>query len=144
MAKPSTDPKTVVPAEYHDYLDVFSKEVSDTLKPYGKYNYKIELLKDTVPSNLKYSVLQGMSAPQLEFVKKFLEKHIKKGFIEASNASCSSSILLAKKPGGGIKFCVNYQKLNSLTKKDAYPLPLIAQIIARLKNAIVFTKIDIC
>ena len=84
-----------------------------------------------------------MSIPQLKFVKKFLEEHLKKRFIEASSAPCSSPILLAKKPGGGIRFCVDYQKLNSLTKKNAYPLPLIAETIAKLKKAIVFTKIDI-
>ena len=44
--KPPTNPKTVVPVEYHDFLDVFLKDISDTLRPYGKYNHKIELLKD--------------------------------------------------------------------------------------------------
>ena len=141
--KPLTDPKTVVPEEYHDFLDVFSKDISDTLRPYGKYNHKIELLKKKELSDLGHSALRGMSVPQLEFVKKFLEEHLKKGFIEASSAPCSSPILLAKKPGGGIRFCVDYQKLNSLTKKDAYPLPLIADTIARLKKAVIFTKIDI-
>ena len=141
--KPVTDPRTVVPEEYHDLLDVFSKDISDTLRLYGKYDHKIELLKDKELSNLGHSALRGMSTPQLEFVKKFLEEHLKKGFIEASSAPCSSLILLAKKPGGGIRFCVDYQKLNSLTKKDAYPLLLIAETIVRLKKAIVFTKIDI-
>ena len=141
--KPPTDPKTVVPAEYHDFFDVFSKDISDTLRPYGKYNHKIELLKDKDLSDLGHSALRGMSAPQLEFVKKFLEEHLKKRFFEASSAPCSSLILLAKKPGGGIRFCVDYWKLNLLTKKDAYPLPLIAKTMARLKKAIVFTKIDI-
>ena len=142
--KPPTDPKTVVPAEYHDFLDVFSKDISDTLRPHRKHDHKIELLKDKdLASDLGHSALRGMSTPQLEFVKKFLEEHLKKGFIEASSAPCSSPILLAKKPDGGIRFCVDYRKLNSLTKKDAYPLPLIAETIARLKKAIVFTKIDI-
>ena len=122
---------------------MFSKDISDTLRPYGKYDHKIELLKDKELSDLGHSALRGMSTPQLEFVKKFLEEHLKKGFIEASSAPCSCPILLAKKPGGGIKFCVDYRKLNSLTKKDAYPLPLIAETIARLKKAIVFTKINI-
>ena len=84
-----------------------------------------------------------MSTPQLEFVKKFLEEHLKKIFIEASSAPCSSPILLAKKPGGGIRFYVDYWKLNKLTKKDAYPLPLIAKTITRLKKAVIFMKIDI-
>ena len=141
--KPLTDPKTVVPEEYHDFFDVFSKDISDTLRPYGKYDHKIELLKDKELSDLGHSALRGMSTPQLEFVKKFLEEYLKKKFIEASSAPCSSPILLAKKPGGGIRFCVNYRRLNSLTKKDAYPLLLIAETMARLKKAIVFTKINI-
>ena len=106
--KPSTDPKSVVPAEYHDFFDVFSKDISDTLRPYGKYDHKIELLKDKNLSNLGHSALQGMSVPQLELVKKFLEENLKKNFIKASSAPCSSPILLAKKPGGGIRFCVDY------------------------------------
>ena len=141
--KPPTDPKTVVPAEYYDFLDVFLKDIFDTLRPYGKYDHKIELLKDKDLSDLGHSALQRMLVPQLKFVKKFLEEHLKKGFIEASSALCSSPILLAKKPGGGIRFCVDYQKLNLLTKKDAYPLPLIVETIARLKKAVIFTKIDI-
>ena len=85
-----------------------------------------------------------MSAPQLKFVKKFLKEYIKKDFIEASNAFYSSLILLIKEFGGGIRFCVDYQKLNLLTKKDAYLSPLIIETIAKLKKAIMFTKIDIC
>ena len=142
--KPPTDPKTVVPVEYHDFLDVFSKDISDNLRSYRKYNHKIELLKDkNLVSNFGHSTLQGMLTPQLKFVKKFLEKHLKKRFIKASSAPCSSPILLAKKPGGRIRFCVDYWKLNKLTKKDAYLLPLIAKIMARLKKTIVFTKINI-
>ena len=38
---------------------------------------------------------------------------------------------------------MDYKKLNELTKKDAYPIPLIAEILAQLKSAKVFTNIDI-
>ena len=115
VTKPLTDPKTVVWVKYHDFIDVFSKETSNTLSPHTKLNHKIELLKDA--GELGHSALWGMSVPQLEFVKKFLEEHLKKRFIKASSAPCSSPILLAKKPDERIRFCVDYQKLNSLTKK---------------------------
>ena len=85
-----------------------------------------------------------MSEPKLQFVKKFLEEHLKKGFIKASSAPCLSHIMLAAKLGGSIRFCINYRRLNELTKKDAYPIPLIKEILAQLKNAKIFTKIDIC
>ena len=84
-----------------------------------------------------------MSKPQLEFVKKFLGKNLKKSFIKASRASCSSLILLAKKLSERICFCVDYKRLNKLTKKNAYPIPLIAETLAQLKGAKIFTKIDI-
>ena len=42
-ARPETNPKTVVPEEYHDLLDVFSKKDSDTLPPHRKYDHKIIL-----------------------------------------------------------------------------------------------------
>ena len=54
------------------------------------------------------------------------------------------TLMLASKPGGGIRFCVDYnRKLNELTIKDAYPIPLIEEALVQLKSAEVFTKIDI-
>ena len=144
VTKPPTDPKTVVPAEYYEYLDAFSKDISNTLRLYGKYNHKIEFFNDVKTSNLGHSVFQKMSMLQLKFVNKFLEEHLKKRLIEINNAPCFSFILLVKKPGGNIRFCVDYKKLNTLIKKDTYPLPLIAETIVRLKKAVIFIKIDIC
>ena len=113
--KPATDPATVVPECYHDFLDVFSKEASDKVLPHSKYDHHIELVQGGKDHG--QAALQNMSKPQLELVKKFLEEYLKRGFIEASRAPCSSPILLVRKSGGGVRFCVNYRKLNALTKK---------------------------
>ena len=131
----------MVPECYHKFLDVFLKEALDVVSPHSKYDHKIELVNGG--KNHGQAALRGMSKPQLEFVKNFLKENLKKGFIEASRAPCLSPILLAKKPGGGICFCVDYRRLNELTKKDAYPIPVIAETLAQLKGAKVFTKIDI-
>ena len=48
-----------------------------------------------------------------------------------------------KKPSGGLRFCVDYRKLNAITKKDRYPLPLIDETLARLDKSQIFTKLDI-
>ena len=77
-------------------------------------------------------------------MKKFLEKYLKKRFIKASSTLCSSRIMLVAKPGGGIKFCVDYRHLNKFTKKNTYPILLIKETLVQLKNAKVFTKINIC
>ena len=136
-----TDPKTVVPEEYHEYLDVFSKETSDTLSKHLKYDHWIQILEGY--KNHGNSLLQAMFEPKLQFVKKFVEEHLKKGFIKVSSAPCLSPIMLAMKLGGGVRFCVDYWRLNELTIKDTYPIPLIEETLALLKSAKVFTKIDI-
>ena len=84
-----------------------------------------------------------MSESKLQFMKKFLKEHLKKSFIEASSAFCSLRIMLAAKSGGDIRFCVNYRRLNEFTKKDTYSISLIKKTLAQLKNAKVFTKINI-
>ena len=139
--KTPMDPKTVVPENYHKFLNVFSKETSDTLSEHSKYDYRIQFLEDY--KNYSNSLLQAMSEQKLQFVKKFLEENLKKEFIKASSAPCLSLIMLAVKLGRGVRFCVDYKRLNKYTVKDAYPIPLIKETLAQLRNAKVFMKIDI-
>ena len=139
--KTPTDPKTMVPEEYHEFLDVFSKEASDTLSEHSKYDHRIRFLKGY--KNHGNSPFWAISEPKLQFVKKFMEEHLKKRFIKVSGACYSSSIMLAVKPGGDVWFCVDYRRLNKLTVKDAYLIPLIKETLAQLKNAKVFMKINI-
>ncbi len=85
-----------------------------------------------------------MSPQELDAIKYYLDLHLAKGFIQASSAPYPSPVLFVKKPGGGIRFCVDYRRLNAITKKDRYPIPLIEEILAQLEGAKYFTKIDIC
>ena len=50
---------------------------------------------------------------------------------------------MAKKPSGRLRFYVNFRRLNSITQKDRYPIPLINKLMERVNGARVFTKIDI-
>jgi len=54
-----------------------------------------------------------------------------------------SPILSVKKADGDLRFYVNYRKLNKITKKDRYLLPLIIETLARIEGVKYFTKIDI-
>ena len=51
-------------------------------------------------------------------VKKYINKYLDKGFIYPSIFLAAAPILLAKKPGGGIRFCINYKGLNAITIKN--------------------------
>lgn len=53
------------------------------------------------------------------------------------------SVLFVKKPGRRIRFCINYPRLNVITKKDCYPILLIEKTLTQLKGTKYFTKLDI-
>ena len=55
---------------------------------------------------------------ELEAVQQYLAENLEKGFIILSNAPFASSILFIKKPNRDLRFCVDYQKLNTISKKD--------------------------
>ncbi len=80
---------------------------------------------------------------ELDVVKWYLDSYLAKRFIQASSASYSLPILFVKKTGVGIRLCVYYRRLNAITKKNRYPIPLIEETLAQLEGAKYFTKIDI-
>ena len=73
-----------------------------------------------------------MSGYKLEQVKKYLDEYLKKGFIIPSKALFASPILFAEKPNGGLRFCVDYRKLNAITKRNRYPILLIDEVLIRI------------
>jgi hypothetical protein len=66
-----------------------------------------------------------MLREELVVLQKELMSLLNKGFIQVSNSPTALLVLFARKLGGGLQLCVNYQALNALTKKDWYPLLLI-------------------
>jgi len=73
-----------------------------------------------------------MLKDKLLVIKKYINEHLNKGFIRPSILLVAAPILLAKKLGGGIRFCVNYRGLNAIIIKNQYPVPLIRETLKRL------------
>ena len=59
-----------------------------------------------------------ISKDKLLVIKKYINKHLNKGFIYFSISLIAAPIFLAKKPGGGIQFYINYRGLNIITIKN--------------------------
>jgi len=112
---------------YHDFLNVFDKEKTTQLFLHQSYDHKIELEGE---SQLSRSRLYLMSSYKLQKVKEYLEENLKKKFITFSKASFASSILFVEKKDDSLCFCVNYQKLNALIKRDRYSILLIDEVLA--------------
>ncbi|SLM36861.1 Reverse transcriptase domain [Lasallia pustulata] len=134
------DLRTKVPREFHDFLDVFDRRAAEVLPPNQTYDYKIKIDSD---GPLPKSRLYPMSQFKLEKTKEYLEENLQKGFITPSNAPYASPILFAQKSNGDLRFCVDYRKLNALTKKDRYPLLLIDEMLAQMSGCKFITKFDI-
>jgi hypothetical protein len=84
-----------------------------------------------------------MSQEKLKALRKFLDENLEKGFIRASTSPVASLVLFVKKPNGDLHLCVNYRKLNAITDKDQYPIPLTKETLDRLAKAKFYTKLDI-
>ena len=145
--KKHTDPKTKLPATYYPWLDAFDRKKADALPPFRGpgIDHSIELEKDSNGNELEapWGPLYSMSREELLVLRKTLTDYLDKGFIRVSNSPAAAPILFAKKPGGGLRFCVDYRALNRITKKDRYPLPLIRETLNNISQAKWFTKLDI-
>jgi hypothetical protein len=136
------DSKSIILSEYHDFLNVFSKENTNILSSHKKHDHRIKLEKDHEFDH-EYASLYNLLKKKLLLIKKYLKKYLNKKFIEFSTVSYVSFILFAKKSDDELRFCVDYKKLNAIIKKNRYSISLIAKTIARLFKTKWMIKIDI-
>jgi hypothetical protein len=70
-----------------------------------------------------------MSKEELLVLKKTLTELLNKGFIRVSSLFAEALVLFARKPGGKLRFCVDYRRLNEITQKDRTLLPFITETL---------------
>ena len=81
--------------------------------------------------------------PALESnLKEQLEEWLKHDVIEESNSPWSFALVAVKKKNCKIRWCIDYRRLNSITKRDTFPAPLIKDNLSRLANSTVFSGLD--
>ena len=122
-----------VPSKYHEFADI--------LLPYCPYDLKINLEESAQPL---IGLIYSLSASEQESLKEFIEENLNTDFIQPTSSPHSAPVLFVKKKDSSLHLCVDFHRLNHISKKDRYPLPLISDILDSSCKAWVYSKIDLC
>ena len=76
-------------------------------------------------------------------VEKHIDDLLKADLIRRSTSPWASPIIVVPKKDGGSRICIDYRKLNQVTVSNSYPIPAISDILASLKNATIFSCLDL-
>ena len=130
----------IVPPHYHEFKAVFSKESFDELPDRKPWDHAIELKPDSQPHRCKIYPLSPNEQAELDA---FLDENLKSGRIRPSKSPMASPVFFVKKKDGSLRLVQDYRKLNDMTVKNSYPLPLISDLVNKLSKARYFTKLDV-
>ena len=78
-----------------------------------------------------------------EVAEREIESMLRQGVIIPSTSPWSSPVCMVTKKDGTIRFCIDYRKLNGLTKKNSYPLPRIDETLDSLGGNKWFCTLDL-
>ncbi len=140
MTQNLEDIKAKLSSKYQNFLDVFDRAQADKLSSHHSYDHKIELTSDVTSSHCQ---AYWMSLYKLQKVKKYLNENLFKEFITSSKASYFSLVLFILKANEDLWFCVDYQKLNAIIKRNCYSLSLIDEVIDKIVDCKHLTWLNI-
>lgn len=121
-----------------DHQDVFSEP--NSLPPQRQLDHAISLESDARPCNsrpYRYSPLQK------DEIERQINEMLAAGIITESMSPFASPVLLVKKKDGTWRFCVDYRRLNELTIKNKFPLPVVDELLDELAGTKFFSKLDL-
>ena len=84
-----------------------------------------------------------LNPEQQKLLDDFLRTHLEKGYIRPSKSPYASPFFFVKKKDGKWRPVQDYHKLNEVTMRNTYPLPLIKELVRQLVGKRWFTKFDV-
>ncbi|GFV32931.1 retrovirus-related Pol polyprotein from transposon 297 [Trichonephila clavipes] len=131
-----TDTKSVMRKDV-DGNFVRSTDISTATKTNVKYKIY------TVDHAPIYQRAYRVSPTERRIIHEEVQKMLDECIVQPSNSPCSSTVVLVRKKDGSWYFCVDYRKLNRVTKKDVYHLHRIDDTLDCLKGAKFFSSMDL-
>ena len=120
--------------EYHDIFSLDDNELGCASQV--KHNIKVT---DNEPFKEWF---QRIPPPLLEEVRTHMNDMLQAGAIRPSSSPWCNVVVLVQKKDGGLRFCIDFRKLNVRTKKDSYPLPHIQEMLESLEGSHIFSSFD--
>ncbi|MBW0514101.1 hypothetical protein O181_053816 [Austropuccinia psidii MF-1] len=108
--------------------------------PPSSYHDSLEELWDEEEVGVIYS----LSNQESDTLRAYISEKVEKGFIQPSSSSTRAPVIFVKKNDGGLHFCVDYCKLNAVTRKNKYPVLPMNQLLTVLNDSSIFSKIYFC
>ena len=121
-----------------EYHDIFALEPNE-LGCVSDVKHEIRLT-DNHPYKDRFS---NIPKPMVDEVREHLREMLEAGAIRPSQSPWNNAIVLVRKKDGGLRFCIDFRKLNERTVKDSHPLPRINDALDRLVGARHFSTLDL-
>lgn len=134
-------------------LDDTQKTIADTIvEKYRNISFtekglgRTSLIKHSIDTGTAEPIRQRyyrMSPEKQRIITEQIDEMLSLDVIEPCESPWSSPVLVVGKKDGKPRFCLDSRKLNSVTKKDAYSLPYVSEILDNLKDARFLSSIDL-
>ncbi|UYV78418.1 hypothetical protein LAZ67_16001289, partial [Cordylochernes scorpioides] len=105
----------------------------------SKIKHKIDT-GDHAPTKQRPYRVSGM---ERKIIQQEVDRMMEQDIIQFSESPWSSPVVLVKKKNGSWRFCVDYRRLNKITKKDVYPLPWVDDALDNLSGARYYSSMDL-
>ncbi|KAK3568850.1 hypothetical protein QTP86_017947 [Hemibagrus guttatus] len=118
-----------IPHIYEDFREVFSKERAARLPSHRAWDCTIDLLPNTSPPRGR---VYPLSLPEAKAMEEYIEEALAVGHIRPSMSPAVAGFFFVGKKDGGLRPCIDYQGLNTITVHYPYPLPLVPAALEQL------------
>jgi hypothetical protein len=103
-------------------------------------DFSINLIPEVAPVS---KTPNRMSTLELKELQVKLEEILKNKYIHPSVSPWGAPVLSVKNKDGKLRLCIDFSKINNVIVKNKYPLPRIDDLFDQLKDAKIFSKIDL-
>ena len=127
---------------FAEYSDVFEEANYQDLPPHRLWDHKIDLVPEWEQRKWKPKIYPLTHDEQKE-LDAFLKENLASGRIRPSESPLASPVFFINKKDGKKRMVIDYRKLNDITVKNAYPVPLIDELIQKWKGCTYFSSVDV-